>query len=172
MKVMPKDNNQKVKFWREERDILAMSDCPFITKLFYAFQNTRNLFLVMELCPCGDMKKILDKELKFSEPLARKYICEILIALEYLHKNDVIYRDLKPDNILVDKDGHIKLADFGFSATKVGESYMSTDFVGTPAYLAPDVLQNIPYGKPVDWYCLGVILYEFLHSQPPFLAND
>ena len=124
MKVMPKENDVKVKFWREERDILAMCDCPFITKLHYAFQNKGNLFLVMELCPCGDMKKILDKELEFPEPLARNYICEILIALEYLHKKDVIYRDLKPDNILVDKNGHIKLADFGLSATKVGESYM------------------------------------------------
>ena len=86
--------------------------------------------------------------------------------------SQILHRDMKTANILITKSGVLKLADFGLSATKVGESYMSTDFVGTPAYLAPDVLQNIPYGKPVDWYCLGVILYEFLHSQPPFLAND
>ena len=125
----------------------------------------------MEMCPCGNLKKCLDNDKKFSEKVTRAYIAEILVALEYLHDKNVLYRDLKPDNILVDGTGHLKLTDFGLSKTNVGESYASKTFCGTPAYMAPDVIKEIPYGKPVDWYCLGVLLYEFLHSQPPYIAD-
>ena len=81
-----------------------------------------------------------------------------------MHDQDIIYRDLKPENILVGNSGHLKLADFGLSKSNVGNTYASTSFVGTPAYLSPDILRKNPYGKTLDWYGLGVILYEFLHS--------
>jgi len=164
MKVMPKKDEVQLKYWKEEREILAMSDNPFVIKLFMAFQNTKFLFLVMEMCPCGNLKKALDTDKKFSEKVTRSYIAEILISIEYLHSKDILYRDLKPDNILVDGNGHLKLNDFGLSKTNVGENYASTTFCGTPAYMAPDVIKEIPYGKTVDWYCVGVLLYEFLHS--------
>jgi serine/threonine protein kinase len=167
MKVMPKKDESQYKYWKEERDILAMCDNPFIVKLFFSFQNAKFLFLVMEMCPCGNVKKCLDNDRKFNEDVTRAYI----VALEYLHEKNVLYRDLKPDNILVDSNGRLKLTDFGLSKTNVGESYASKTFCGTPAYMAPDVIKEIPYGKPVDWYCLGVIFYEFLHSQPPYIAD-
>lgn len=129
-----------------------------------AFQNAKHLFLVLEMCPCGNLKKMLDNDRKFSESISRAYISEILISLEYLHSKDVIYRDLKPDNVLVDANGHLKLTDFGLSKTNCGEALSETAFCGTPAYMAPDIIKEIPYGKTVDWYCLGVLLYEFLHS--------
>jgi serine/threonine protein kinase len=116
------------------------------------------------MCPCGNLKKMLDNDRKFSESISRAYISEILISLEYLHSKDVIYRDLKPDNVLVDANGHLKLTDFGLSKTNCGEALSETAFCGTPAYMAPDIIKEIPYGKTVDWYCLGVLLYEFLHS--------
>ena len=100
----------------------------------------------MEYCPCGDLKRILDTERTLNERVAKTYICEIIIAIEYLHDHNVIYRDLKPENVLIDSTGHLKLADFGLSKRTEGNTYSSTSFVGTPAYLSPDILRKIPYG--------------------------
>ena len=140
----------------------------FIVKLFFAFQNSKNVFLLLEYCPCGDLGKILEKEKRFLPAIAKIYTCEIILALEYLHKNGVIYRDLKPDNILISASGHLKLADFGLSKMYVDESYSSNSFVGTHAYLAPEIVAKLSYGKSVDWYGLGAVLYEFCVGRPPF----
>ncbi len=98
------------------------------------------MFLVLEYCPCGDIGDILKKEKRFSEEVARIYIAEILLAIEYLHSEGIIYRDLKPDNIIVDEDGHIKLTDFGLSKEGVDDQYNSYSFCGSHAYLAPEML--------------------------------
>jgi len=128
--------------------------------------------MLLEYCPGGDLGKVLKKERKFSEEVAKIYIVEVLLALEYLHSKSVMYRDLKPDNIMVDHFGHIKLVDFGLSKMNVDESYSSTSFLGTHAYLAPEILQNRNYGKSVDWYNLGVLMYEFLVGVPPYYSDN
>ena len=104
--------------------------------------------------------------------MARIYTCEILLALEYLHKNGVLYRDLKPDNILICQNGHIKLADFGLSKMGVDEDFKSNSFCGTHAYLAPEIVTRLSYGKSVDWYGLGAVLYEFCVGRPPFYQEN
>jgi serine/threonine protein kinase len=115
----------------------------------------------------------LAKERLFGEELSRIYICEVLLALENLHSKNVMYRDLKPDNIMLDGTGHIKLIDFGLSKLNVdSDNYSSGSFLGSHAYLAPEILASKSYGKSVDWYNLGVLLYEFLVGQPPYYKND
>jgi serine/threonine protein kinase len=140
--------------------------------MYFAFQNSKNVFLLLEYCPGGDLGKVLKKVRNFTEEIARIYICEVLLALEYLHSKNVMYRDLKPDNIMVDQYGHIKLVDFGLSKLNVDESYSSKSFLGTHAYLAPEILQNRNYGKSVDWYNLGVLLYEFMVGVPPYYSDE
>lgn len=129
------------------------------------------MFLLLEYCPCGDLGKYLERERRFSEEVARVYACEIVLGLEYLHKNGVIYRDLKPDNILVCENGHIKLADFGLSKMNVNEEFSSNSFCGTHAYLAPEIVSKLNYGKNVDWYGLGAVLYEFCVGLPPYYKD-
>lgn len=161
-----------VKYAKIERDVLALSDHHFIVKMYFAFQNNKNVFMLLDYCPGGDLGRVLKKEKKFSEEVARIYICEVLLALEYLHSKNVMYRDLKPDNIMVDLQGHIKLVDFGLSKLNVDESYSSSSFLGTHAYLAPEILASKNYGKSVDWYGLGALMYEFLVGVPPYYSED
>jgi len=126
---------------KTEHDILALhTKNNFLVKLFFAFQNSKNVFLVLEYCPCGDLGKYLETERRFSEEVAKIYACEIILGLESLHSNGVMYRDLKPDNILVAENGHIKIADFGLSKMNVGEDFSSNSFCGTHAYLAPEIV--------------------------------
>jgi len=109
---------------------------------------------------------------RLTEEQAKVYVCEIILAIEHLHSHNIIYRDLKPDNVLVNDDGHIKLTDFGLSKIIQGDYYNSTSPVGSHAYLAPEVLDERPHGKSIDWYQVGLILYEFLNSMPPFISTD
>lgn len=111
-------------------------------------------------------------ERRLSEEVARFYACEIILGLEYLHGNGVIYRDLKPDNILICGNGHIKLTDFGLSRMDVTDSFRSNSFCGTHAYLAPEIVTKLPYGKSVDWYGLGAVLYEFCVGLPPYYQEN
>lgn len=176
MKVMSKAmiyEKNYTKYALTERNILATcTENPFLVKLYFAFQNSKNAFLMLEYCPCGDLGKVLERERRLSEEVARIYIAEILLALEYLHSQRVLYRDLKPDNVLISKTGHLKLADFGLSKMGVDESYSSTSFLGTPAYLPPEIVTHIPYGKSADWYCLGAVLYEFCVGSPPYYSKN
>lgn len=131
------------------------------------------MFLVLEYCQFGDLGAALKKDRLFNEELARIYICEVLLALEYLHSKNIMYRDLKPDNIMLDGQGHVKLIDFGLSKCNVdSDNYTSGSFLGSHAYLAPEILSNKSYGKSVDWYNLGVLLYEFLVGVPPYYKDD
>ena len=100
------------------------------------------------------------------------YACEIILALEELHKNDIIYRDLKPDNVVVDHEGHVRLTDFGLSKENVHDDELTMSFCGSTAYLAPEMIKRSGHGKAVDWYLLGVLIYEMVTGIPPFYSND
>ena len=175
MKVLNKDRilaQNLLKYVRAERNILSIMNHPFIIKLYYAFQTNSKLFLILEYCPGGDLSKHLYFEKKFSEPRAKIYICEVLLALENLHKKNIIYRDLKPDNVVLCDDGHCKLTDFGLSKEGVFDGDAAKSFCGSIAYLAPEMLQKKGHGKAVDWYLLGVLLYEMIIGVTPFFSNS
>lgn len=141
---------------------------PFIVKLYYAFQSPKYLYLVMDLCPGKDLSEHLDDCDYFPEPIAKFLIAEVILAIEYLHSMDIIYRDLKPNNLLIDAEGHIKITDFGLAKEgMVGMDYTNT-FCGSPAYLAPELIKDRKFNKASDIYQIGVVLYEFLTGGPPF----
>lgn len=131
------------------------------------------MFLVSDYASGGDLSQYLEIEHYFSESKAKLYITEILLALEALHKENIVYRDLKPDNVLMDEEGHVLLTDFGLSRENVrkGEAGAKS-FCGSYAYLAPEMVKKKGHGKTVDWYLLGVILYEMLTGLPPYYSNS
>ena len=174
MKVLSKDrimSQNLLKYAIAERNVLSTSNHPFIVKLSYAFQTSSRLFLVIEYCPNGDLSKHLVFEKRFKEERAKFYLCEVLLALEDLHKRDIIFRDLKPDNVVLDKDGHCKLTDFGLSKEGVGRDIYAQSFCGSIAYLAPEMLKKKGHTKAVDWYLLGVLFYEMLVGVTPYFTT-
>lgn len=118
------------------------------------------------------MGLMLSRERRFPEQLARIYLCEILLALEYLHQNKIVFRDLKPDNVVFDEDGHALLTDFGLSKEGLGGTQQSSSFCGSVAYLAPEMLKRMGHTKSIDWYLLGVLLYEMIVGVPPYFSTD
>lgn len=153
---------------QQERAILAdVAGHPFITTLITTFSDHDSLYMLLDYCPGGEIFSYLRKQKRFSESTARFYICEIVLILEFLHETEgVAYRDMKPENILLDKDGHVKLVDFGFAKrVKDRETYT---LCGTPEYLAPEVIQSQGHTTAVDWWALGILLYEFITGYPPF----
>ena len=175
MKVLDKKRIEKqniFKYAMTERNVLSIINFPFIVKLNYAFQTKEKLFLLLDYCPGGDLSKQLQIQTRFSEDKAKFYICEITLALGELHKKDIIFRDLKPDNIVIDKEGHAMLTDFGLSREGVNEKHIAKSFCGSIAYLAPEMLNRKGHGKAVDWYLLGVCFYEMLVGIPPYFSNN
>ena len=175
MKVLDKKRIEKqniFKYAMTERNVLSIINFPFIVKLNYAFQTKEKLFLLLDYCPGGDLSKQLQIQTRFSEDKSKFYICEITLALGELHKKDIIFRDLKPDNIVIDKEGHAMLTDFGLSREGVNEKHIAKSFCGSIAYLAPEMLNRKGHGKAVDWYLLGVCFYEMLVGIPPYFSNN
>uniref|UniRef100_A0A8C2ZUI5 non-specific serine/threonine protein kinase n=1 Tax=Cyclopterus lumpus TaxID=8103 RepID=A0A8C2ZUI5_CYCLU len=211
-------NRNQVAHVKAERDILAEADNEWVVRLYYSFQDRNSLYFVMDYIPGGDMMSLLIRMGVFPEPLARFYVAELTLAIESVHKMGFIHRDIKPDNILIDLDGHIKLTDFGLctgfrwthnskyyqkgshvrqdsmepsdfwddvSNCRCGDRLMSLEqsanrqhqrclahsLVGTPNYIAPEVLLRKGYTQLCDWWSVGVILFEMLVGQPPFLAS-
>lgn len=125
----------------------------------------------MEYCPGGELFNLLQKKKLFTEDQTRFYAAQIVLAIECIHKNDIIYRDLKPENVLIDKDGYIRIADFGLSRADVNNPKAAKSICGTPEYLAPEILFKSGHGKPVDWWALGAIIFEMLTGLPPFYTD-
>ena len=153
---------------KAERDLMVKINCPFIVSIKFAFQDEYKLYIVTEFMQGGEMFFHMHKEKKFSNEKTRFYIIEIILAIEFLHKNNMLYRDLKPENIMVDASGHIKLTDFGLSKMFNKSKEKAFTICGTPQYLAPEILSDNGYDATVDWWSLGCVMYEMLVGKPPF----
>ncbi|MBN3320307.1 KPCE kinase, partial [Atractosteus spatula] len=176
VKVLKKDvilQDDDVDCTLTEKRILALARRhPYLTQLFCCFQTKDRLFFVMEYVNGGDLMFQIQRSRKFDEARSRFYAAEVTSALMFLHQHGVIYRDLKLDNILLDAEGHCKLADFGMCKEGILNGVTTTTFCGTPDYIAPEILQELEYGPSVDWWALGVLMYEMMAGQPPFEADN
>ena len=168
-KNMLKQRKQQI-HTKTERDLMVKINCPFIVNIKSAFQDEFKLYIVSEFLQGGDLFFHLHekKNTVFPEEKAKFYVMELVIALDFLHKNNMVYRDLKPENILLDSQGHIKLTDFGLSKIFENENDKAFTVCGTPQYLAPEILLKKGYDKSVDWWSLGCVLYEMLYCRLPF----
>eukprot|EP01132_Coremiostelium_polycephalum_P009310 gene9310-11412_t len=148
-----------------EKTIMLSVNSPFIVKLFATFKTSQYLYFIMEYVGKGELFNYIRLEGPFEETIAKQIAAELVIALEYLHQQNIIYRDLKPENVLIDRTGHIKLADFGF-AKRIDDKTMS--MCGTIDYMSPEIMLGKGHGKAADWWSLGVLIYELLEGCPPF----
>ncbi|CAJ0947776.1 unnamed protein product [Ranitomeya imitator] len=166
-----------------ERDIAIFSDCPFVVSTFCSFPTKQHLCMVMDFEAGGDCDRLINSYGRLPLALARMYIAETVLAVEYLHSYGVVHRDLKPVNLMISSSGHIKVADFGLSklglmrptsdiykvrSKDITREFRDNEVTGTYHYVAPEVILKVGYGRPIDWWSIGIILYEFLTGNVPF----
>jgi serine/threonine protein kinase len=172
MKVLPKTEIvrlRQVEHVNAERYILSRVHHPFIVDLFATFQDNLNVYMLMSYVPGGELFTHLRRAQRFTPDVTRFYLATIILALKYLHSFNIIYRDLKPENLLLDSRGYLRLTDFGFA--KIVDDRTWT-LCGTPEYLAPEIIQSDGHGKAADWWACGVLCYEMLVGYPPFFDES
>jgi len=176
MKVLSKKQiieNNEIEHTMAECNILQRLRHPFLVNMHYAFQTEENLHLILDFVNGGELFHHLQTDKRFSESRVRFYAAEILLGLEYLHNAGVLYRDLKLENLLLSAEGHIVFTDFGLSKEGlVGTDATTATFCGTPEYMAPEMISGKGYGKAVDWWSFGSLIYEMLTGLPPFYNQD
>ncbi|ELP94179.1 hypothetical protein EIN_185860 [Entamoeba invadens IP1] len=155
-----------------ERRILSKLHHPFLVNLYYSFQTPTHLFYIIDYCPGGEFYYYLQKNQKVSELDAKFYAAQILLAIEHLHSSNIVYRDIKPENILICADGYLRLTDFGLSKENVTDQSKTSTFCGTPEYLAPEVVIGKEYAETVDWWGFGILIFEMIHGHAPFVSED
>lgn len=174
MKVFSKKSVQAqnlMRFIYIEKKIMHALNHPFMVRLHYAFQTDRKLYLLMDYCKNRDLGYLLKKKGTLTEQVARLVIAELVLAIEALHSKDIVHRDLKPDNILIDDDGHIKVTDFGLAKEGIKKGVLTKTFCGSIAYLPPEIIKKAGHNKMVDWYLVGIILYELVCGKPPYFSK-
>lgn len=159
----------QVEHVHNEKNILQSLSHPFLISLIMSEKDTRFLYLLFPFIPGGEIFSQLRRLGRFSSPTALFYAAEITSALAYLHSLGIIFRDIKLENILLDSEGHIKIVDFGFAKEVRGQTW---SLCGTPEYLAPELILNTGHSFPVDWWALGVLVYEMVVGRPPFWARN
>lgn len=160
---------------QNEKEVLKTLNCSFCVKLFGTFQDKNNVYFALEFCPGGELFARLGKKTAFPPPVAKFYTHEIFVALEHVQEKGFVYRDLKPENVLLDEEGHIKLVDFGFSCPCIDDTTKLHTLCGTPAYLSPEQLDGKftnGYTRVVDWWSFGVVIYELLTGKTPFCRSN
>jgi serine/threonine protein kinase len=177
VKVLSKDrilgNHKKVEQALTERKVLVEVRHPFIVQLHWTFQTRSHLYFVLEFCEGGELFFHLSKRGRFNEVTARFYFSEVLLGLEYLHARNILYRDLKLENILLDGEGHVRLTDFGVSkVAQDSDDVNFTSVVGTREYFPPEMIKREGYGKPYDFYSLGCVLYIMLTGTLPYFQGN
>lgn len=175
LKIMRKDtilSKKAERFIKSESAVMRDNQHPFIIGLHCSFQTNGKLYLVMDFANGGPLWSLLKKETLLSEETVRFYVAEIALALEHLHARDIVHRDLKPENILVDYDGHVRITDFGLAKDRVSGLEGARSFCGTDDYIAPEIISGGPYGKAVDWWSLGALMFDMLTGAPPFVAAN
>eukprot|EP00933_Yihiella_yeosuensis_P063971 TRINITY_DN67260_c0_g1_i1.p1 TRINITY_DN67260_c0_g1~~TRINITY_DN67260_c0_g1_i1.p1 ORF type:complete len:445 (+),score=134.71 TRINITY_DN67260_c0_g1_i1:62-1396(+) len=153
-----------------EKNVLTSIDHPFIIRMLETFQDAQTLYMVLELVNGGELFNLLRAQKKFKEKEARFYAAEAVSAVSYLHSMLVVFRDIKPENLLIHRTGHLKLTDFGFA--KYLRDQKTLTLCGTPEYMAPEIISRKPYGLAVDWWSLGILFYEMMAGQAPFQAPE
>ena len=167
LKVLKKSKiKEKKNFEHILSEINNLKNCnfPFILKIFNTFQDEKRLFIVTEFVEGGDLMKIISKEKKFSEKTIKFILAQLLLCIDFLHSKNIVYRDIKPENVLIDLNGYLKLADFGLSKNLNDLDDTTKTFCGTPEFLPPEILSAEPYGKAVDIWSFGIMMYELYYG--------